>query len=234
MVKYYSNRRKRYSYSRRPYKKYYSKKQRNRKKMRMTRAIAPWSHVVKHRYVEMIRPEVVTGGNYQAVFRANCLFNINPNGFDLPNALGYKEWSGLYEGYVVVGSKCRFTVTATNTFSGSNVCAAIRTQAAPISNLIEMSQNTGAKIITLGIPEGGRNQCILTRKFSAKKYTKTKVLTNENLMCDEDETPDNAWYYHLYIQNDSDSEPGLYIIQVEIQYSVVWTKVKEIPLSMNS
>lgn len=233
MVKYYSNRRKRYSYRRRPYKKYYSKKQRNRKKMRMTRALVPYSHVVKHTYVEILKPEIVADGIYQEVFRANCLYTPRLNGFDVPNAMGYDQWSALYEGYVCIGSRIRFTITAANSFANTNVCGAIRTTAGPISDIPQMAQNTGARIVTLGIPEGGRNQCVVTRKFSAKKMTKTKVLTNENLMCEADETPDDAWYYHIVIGNDSSDHPAKYTVQVEISYSVVWTKVKEIAMSLN-
>lgn len=135
------------------------------------------------------------------IYRANSIYDPDFSGAGT-SPLSYKEASGLYHQYQVVGSKIKVTFMP----RGAGVPLANALVGIQLSDRASYEQSwqtiiehdPNYRMMSAGYGNDGR--CILKKYYSAKKYHKVKDLKdNDELKAFFGANPVNAAYYLVYI-----------------------------------
>lgn len=208
---------------------------RNRFRARILRGISAYQQMVNHKWVFDEQVELAVGATYDAIFRANSMqrpytaaVTHRPMGFD--------QWAGLYYEYRVIGSKI------TIKFVGQDINQRVvqvglgcSSNAGAFTNLSYAQEQANFVGGYLGWPQNPSASSVLQAKFSARKWTRSKVMSNEDLEVSAADAsvdgPTEAFWYHLLLQNDDDTNAITVRFQVEIEYCVIWFDPKAVPQS---
>jgi len=210
------------SNTRRSYKsrRYPSRRKRSNYKAKITRALAPWQHLVKHRWSAQEGFTVPAITTVDKLFRANSIFEPDPLIATHP-AMGFDQWRAIYDEYTVIGSKITVKIFAIDVEEICTWALTTLSESTAVTNMSENIEQNGTRTTMVGMEQGGKPFSVLTSRYSAKKWTKSKVMSNEELDCVGNNLPAEQFYYHLIAQN-GHTEGANFQIQMLIEYTVIW------------
>lgn len=193
----------------------------------------PATKHVQMRYVSMFNFTLPDAHPTQAVFSANSINDplvVPSTGGHRPS--GYAQWEPFYNQYLVVGSKCTATVTATGD-SNENEPTIVAlellrlvpdatTPAGSMGQRLELSP----QIAWCQLPGNDSfvKPTVISNTFSARKwFTRSDILDNwDDLGADFGSDPIEQVYYVLSMgDNANNAQSGEWEFVVEIEYSVM-------------
>lgn len=208
----------------------YTRRSRRLRKARLARAIQPASHLVKHRWNTSFLYTVASVTTVDRVFNTNFLWQPDYTTGASHAAMGWLQWASLYENYIVIGSKITWKISGFDVTDPVTFACFTSTVPTALSNLNEATEQNGGKVYFIGNETGGRPNLTLTQKWSAKKWTKSSnVLDNEQLMCVYDAEPVNNFYYHLVVSNPA-AGAASFLLNTTIEFTVIWREPRTIPI----
>lgn len=224
----------RWSRSKPKFRKSMRSRRKRRTKRRIPRALLggiPQSKTVKLRYTHMLSLNSGTGTEARQVYRANSVYDPDSTGIgSQPNY--FDVWAGLYNHYVVKGSKINVRVCGTSSTAGGRASyAAINlnddtTLTVTREALLEQ-KDTNWRIAKEPLAGGSTT---VTKSFSAKKFFGIKdILDNKSTMgATVAANPTEQAFYHVVLGSiDSTDDASQYDVVVTIDYIVQFWEIKE-------
>lgn len=188
--------------------------------------------IVKMRYSEDVNISAgATLGAYD--FRANSIFDPNLTGTG-HQPLGHDQWSVFYDHYVVLGAKCRVTLTQSST-AGSDIAFFSLCLQDTSNTMISQSQireqpRTAWTLVTS--PYAGQSSRTLAKNFSAKRFFGAKsVITWDKLGAQFGANPTEDALFRIFFQNMSGLSAISLVANVTIDYIVMLSEPKILPQS---
>jgi len=212
----------------------YKPRRKYTRKLKVSRQIGfgfPSTNVVKMRYCE-VNDITLTAGFAQYQFVANGLFDPDFTGGG-HQPLGFDQWKLFYNHYVVLGSKCSFTITGANsgvTGSCTVNCQLSDDTAVPTDIQTLMESGRGTTRVVNGFT--GINPVTVRSKFSAKKFFSiTNVKDNvTRIGAPTNANPTDIAVYTLTMFNKSLATPDMSITTM-IEYIVLFNEPKDLEQS---
>lgn len=187
----------------------------------------PKKLMMTHKYAEVVTLINTSGAFNSYVFSANSIFdpNVTSTGHQ---PMYFDQLTALYNHYVVVGSKCKFTFTPSAVTSNTiRVAATIDDGGAlTATSLDTTAENTLGKSVII-LPAGNNDVKTRTLYYSAKKTFGKNPLANSNLRGSSTTSPAEQNYFIIASTGDAVLTTSL-IVQVEVQYTVIWFELKDI------
>lgn len=159
--------------------RYYRKKRRYYKKPRLTGmgtpSGMPTTRIASLRWCQEGSIQSASGAFSSRAYNANNIFDTNGSG---GQPMGRDQWALLYNHYVVIGSKMRCYITATNTNTvGMTIGCQLNDDSTLTYTDIEGAiEARKGKFCQLGLPTGGGAKAKIGANFSAKKFFNVKNL----------------------------------------------------------
>lgn len=144
-------------------------------------------------------------------------------------ALGWREWSTFYNHYIVIGSKITWKISALDVLETLTFASFTNTNDTNITNLVHAIEQVGARTWSLGGETGGNAAISMGQKFSARKWTKTNVMDEDDLVCIYDQQPVSDFYFHLVCQN-GHTTAASFVLQVTIEFTAIWREPTTLPI----
>lgn len=229
-----------------PYKRKYQKRKTTRKPKTQTKGIiynprsgfGPLgkSFIATFNYSETVVIDPVTSESGDHVFSANGISKPDyTNSLNVHQPYGTDQITPFFDHYTVVGSKC--TVKAISGQIGLPCCLglALKDAATAINTSAKALRERGGTQLKLMAPVGGgANKQSISRTYSAKKFHgkstvvgESELRGNTSAISDYTNNPAEQAFYHVVVapQHQGDNV-GAQIVQVDIQYTVVFTEPK--------
>ena len=190
-------------------------------KSKTTNAIAQTIRTT-HTYYEYatINPVVAQAGVY--VFAANGLYDPNITGVGHQPA-GFDQITQLYHEYLVVGSTIRITYTNADTNNCVNAGVFLCDYSTTSSDYRRYVESGNGKWTQCG--RLGESDYIKTLTHSADmaKFSNQDIKNEDNFAGSAASNPADTHYYHVVVwPSDGISDNGDVLINVEINYDVIW------------
>lgn len=191
----------------------------------------PVQRVAKLRYVEKITLSSTVGGLQTWVWGANNIFDPNVSGTG-HQPMGHDQWAGLFNHYVVLGSKIHLQVSSASTPISPAYCGVYLTDSAtaPYSNYEEYieARKGEAKLIS----QDSTRTTHLNNKFSAKKFFNVKDVKDniDRLGALVGVSPNEQAYYASWYQTANGSTDTAAFLAV-IDYIVLYSEPKDLTKS---
>lgn len=190
----------------------------------------PLKQVKTLRYAELISVTSTTGIIGKYYFSANGLFDPNITGTG-HQPLYFDQMMGLYDHYVVIGSKieCRVVPSSANT---SPIAMIIMldddTTLTPtdITGVQEQSQANRLRIIHVN----EQNRIYMSKKFSAKKVWGKGLMANNDLHGSATANPAEQSYFNIVVQTIG-ATTATVSVEVLITYIAVFFELKDVAQS---
>jgi len=192
------------------------------------------SFIATFNYSETVVINPVTSESGDHVFSASGI--AKPDYSNTGNShqpYGTDQLVPFFDHYTVVGSKC--TIKAVSGQIGLPCCLglALKDSATQINTSAKaLRERGGTKLRLLAPVGGGANKQIITQTYSAKKFHgmssvvgESQLRGNTSAIADYNNNPSEQAFYHVVVapQHQGD-DVGLQIVQVDIQYTVVYTE----------
>lgn len=189
------------------------------KTLKCQRRFLPEFALVKMRYCHRNLIALNVGNQHysQIAFRANNIFDPYRTGVG-HNPYGYKQWQALYQHYIVMKSKitCKFEYVDNNYNQDQEAHAAVIVGMALLEDSSSQFDNyrtlsTSAKQeqpltvwSTIGHPTSGKNTALLCYNYRAKKFWRTKVMSDAAQQGNMNGTsqPTKAAAWSIWMTND--------------------------------
>jgi len=194
------------------------------------------SFMATFNYSETVVIDPVTSESGDHVFSASGIAKPDySNAANVHQPYGTDQITPFFDHYTVVGSKC--TVKAVSGQIGLPCCLglALKDAATAINTSAKALRERGGTQLRLLAPVGsGNNKMIISKTYSAKKFHgKAAIVGDANLrgntsaISDYANNPAEQAFYHVVVapQHQGDNV-GAQIVQVDIQYTVVFTEPK--------
>lgn len=197
----------------------------------------PAKTIMTHKYVDTISLSTPALAGYSVYkFRANGIYDPDQTGAG-HQPMGFDQMSALYNHWQVIGSKISYRIARGSVGDPAATRGATLQVAtyldddttAPISYSALLEQNR-VRSYMFGSSdfEGNSDRTVrLTNKFSARKQFGTGSLAKVDLMGSASADPTEQSLFVLAYTSDSVT-PQPFVVQVQIDYIVVWTEVKDI------
>lgn len=209
------------------YRRYPKRKTTSLQKMVVFGRGLPDKCMVTHKYNEIVEISTTAGsiGNYQ--FSANGLYDSNySSGGHQP--LYYDQMSALYDHYTVIGSKITarvFQKAATN--DGVTVTLFLNDDTNIVPALVStMKEQSRARWVQLAPADNTTHS--LSMKFSAKRIFGGNILSNPNLQGSLSANPTEGSFYTFCMQSTNGTTNESVVLDVSIEYIVVWSELRDI------
>jgi len=178
----------------------------------------------------------VTSESGDHVFSANGIAKPDySNSTNTHQPYGTDQLTPFFDHYTVVGSK--ITIKAVTGQIGLPCCLglALKDAATAINTSAKaLRERGGTQLRLMGPVGGGANKQMLSRTYSAKKFHgkatvvgESELRGNTSAISDYANNPTEQAFYHVVVapQHQGDNV-GAQIVQVDIQYTVVFTEPK--------
>lgn len=192
----------------------------------------PKKMMVTHRYCDQITLTSTAG--VMATYQWKC------NGMYDPNATGgghqpllFDQLTPLYNHYQVVGSKMKIRIVphTSNTVTSNFACFVNDDTAFENTGIDGTAEQVGATATLIGTVAGGNRPITKTLFWSSKKYFGTKELENSRLQGTSSTDPTELSFYSLCLQAFDQTNSCQLQIFVEIDYTAIWTELKDVDQS---
>jgi len=194
------------------------------------------SFMATFNYSETVVIDPVTSESGDHVFSANGIAKPDySNQGNVHQPYGTDQLTPFFDHYTVVGSKC--TVKAVSGQIGLPCCLglALKDAATEINTSAKaLRERGGTKLRLLAPVGGGANKQVISQTYSAKKFHGKAVVVGESelrgntsAISDYANNPTEQAFYHIIVapQHQGDNV-GAQIVQVDLQYTVVFTEPK--------
>jgi hypothetical protein len=194
----------------------------------------PIMKVAKLRYCEETGFTSTSGAFSTHVYKANDVYDPDYSGGG-HQPMGFDQWALLYNHYIVLGSRMRVYLHASDSNTDSMTCGIYLDDDQTLSYntipaLIEARKGSFAQV---GLPAGGNVGKKLTGKFSTKKYFNiTNVKDNlDRLGANVASSPSETASYHLWYQTADQVTTASLRAVVIIDYIVLFSEPKSLAQS---
>lgn len=184
--------------------------------------------IAKLRYCESVNLSPGAGFVATNVFRCNDV--RDPNYTNIGHQpMGFDELMVNYNHFTVIGSKITVTFTGqTNTYVCGIAVDASSANTSTSGEELKERQRTIYRIMPTNV--GGAGKCVLTKRFSAKKFFHVKAIVGESQYKGTASTsPTEQAYFYVWAGAD-DGTTATQTIQasVHIEYMVVFSEPKTV------
>lgn len=194
------------------------------------------SFMATFNYSETVVIDPVTSESGDHVFSANGIAKPDySNTSNVHQPYGTDQITPFFDHFTVVGSKC--TVKAVSGQAAMPFCLglALKDAATTINTSAKALRERGGTKLRLVAPVGGgNNKQIISQTYSAKKFHgkanvvgESELRGNTSAISDYANNPTEQAFYHIIVapQHQGDNVGGQ-IVQVDLQYTVVFTEPK--------
>lgn len=187
----------------------------------------PKKILMTHKYTDVVTVTSTTGalGTYR--FACNGMYDPNITGTG-HQPMYFDQMSAIYNHWVVIGSRIRFTVTPQTTAAAASYVGLwindnnASTNINAISDVAEQGTGYVRQFSTpANVP------LIMTKKWSAKKFFGRGVMANNALQGTSGSNPTELSYYELVV-NAANNATIAYHVKVDISYIAIWSEVQDI------
>ncbi len=213
-------------------KREYKRKPRRRYKASPTLGLMSNKFVQRHRYVERININPVSGGVGTYTFGANCMYDpdITSTGHQ---PMLFDNLMSIYHHCTVIGSKIKATFMSGSdtTYAGCGIGGIeLSGQPGAISDFNQLlEQAKRVKHGTFGSATSGTNRLIVTQGFSSKKFFTQNSLDEDDLANTASANPAERAYFHVFVApTGTDVDVPSTDVIIEIDYVCVWHEPKTI------
>ena len=193
----------------------------------------PRQVVVTHKYCDYFTLTSTGGVTAAYRFSANGLYDPNITGTG-HQPMYFDQYAGIYNHYVVIGSKCRFRAIPNSTTEPAFAVAGLlnddTTSVVPsggITTAFEESQGTEIYLFSQSSSETCKE---LEVKYSSKRTFGAGPMSNVALQGTGSANPSEQSYFDFYVSSLSASNATVAVI-AEIEYITIWSEVRDMPPS---
>jgi len=186
----------------------------------------PKTMAMVHRYCETISLTALAGATGRYEFSANGIFDPNITGAGHQPQF-FDTLAGIYNHYVVTASKCkaRFS-TPTSVVQAQNVAVFLEDDTSTLSDMDAIQEQADC---VLGQAFAGSAPAVLTKYWDAKKWFGGDPLTDPLMAAATTANPTEQTYFCLAVKNVDGSVSSNVYVSVEIEYTVVWDELRQLP-----
>lgn len=195
----------------------------------------PTKIMVKHRYTQAVPVTINTAGaTIPLAWSASGMFapTITPGTPNPHQPLYFDQYAALYDHYVVIGSRCKFTVCSSpaSAIGAFTACAILDANSALLSaDAIQLAEQTDStRLVVFSGQEADVKT--LTLKYSAKKTYGGSILANNELKGSATVNPTEDQVFALVLTAGPSSGVQV-LVNIEIEYIAIWTELKEVSQS---
>lgn len=191
----------------------------------------PKQMLMKHRYVENIVLQGVTGSSATYRFSANGLYDPNITGTG-HQPLYFDQMATLYNHYCVIGSKITYQIQNNNSTYTLGVATFVNDDTSLTTSTIQaLAEQSAGNVRLVSAAGRGPSKIFLTKKWSAKKMFPGSVLSNYDLSASITSNPAEQSYFDIMIQDPTSSVTVDANILVTIEYIAIWTELRDVAQS---
>lgn len=189
---------------------------------------------VTHKYSDMVIMNSTSGSFATFLWSANGMYDPNVTAGGHQPML-FDQIGLAYDHWVVIASKATFKFMPRDVTTASGQCPVAITvmyndDVSLISNSpIVNAEQTGSKIRFLQMDPS--SSLTMTKTFSAEKTYGKGVLANNKLQGTPTTNPIEQTFYQICIQSADGVSTNSIICHALIEYTAVWTELKDIPQS---
>lgn len=188
----------------------------------------PKKIMVTHKYRDIFNVTSTSGGIGTQIFSCNGMFKP-----DQTNAghqpLYFDQMTPLYNHYCVIGSKITWRISPSTSLLNTAYAAVFINDdtvgPATVSTVAEQTTGQFRQIVPLIA-----KPCVITQKWSAKKYFGKDVLANDELQGTVAANPTEQSYFALGIQVTGNATVS-FSVDVEVEYLAIWKEVTNVAAS---
>lgn len=186
---------------------------------------------VVHKYRTIQSLSVIAGGALgKYTMAANGMFDPDISSVG-HQPMYFDQFSGLYNHYVVIGSKINIHLMSSTQATVPIAFALFNNDDLAIlpANLSGVAEQSLSRTVVL--PTGGSQTRRLTLNWSAKKNFGSGVLANTDLQGTSSANPSELSYFDLYYQAADLVTAISFIADISIEYIAVWKELKDVQQS---
>jgi len=190
----------------------------------------PKRAMVTHKYRDVFSYTSTLGGIANYLWKANGIYDPNTTGGG-HQPLYFDQFAALYDHWYVVGSKVRFRILPVpgNT-TNIGVATFVNDDGTVLGTDITMvAEQHKAKMTSFGV--NVERPQILTLNYSAKKTYGGTIVGNSKQEGSSSNDPTELSYYALSFQSLDFATSASINVEVEIDYIVVWTELRDMAAS---
>lgn len=197
------------------------------------------SQLVRFKYAQQIAIDPAATEARGYVFRASSPFQPDFTGTSgtAHQPMGWDQWTVFYNRYIVVRSKCRFSVIPTESIAlgtGAGIITIMVSDSSATTTTIETQIEDGKSKYKL-FGTLGSNPVTVRHTYDVKKHVGIKDYKDQaggSYGAQFDASPSDAWYFLCHygcIQDAADALVQYFL--VEIEYLVYFCEPKNLPQS---
>lgn len=187
----------------------------------------PAKVMVKHKYVETVSLTSTLGSLATYLFRANSLFDPNSTGTG-HQPMYYDQLAAIYSYYQVIASKITVKFGHDDAANSAVTCSLSMNEDATVTstnidNIIEYGE---AKSCTLG--SSTTDVYSLGLNYTQKRRWGTNSLGDARFIANISSSPSEITNFQINCQSTDRASTTLTNAEVEIEFTTVWTDIKDI------
>lgn len=182
---------------------------------------------IRHKYSDSITFACSAGSTPSYVYSCNGMYDPDITGTG-HQPLYYDQLAAIYNHYHVVASKFKLTLTNSSTSVSQNITVFVNDDSTIVPNYQSIKEQSSASS-SIVVPF--TSPLVMTKYWSAKKNFGGSIISNPNLEGTVSSNPTEQSTFCVFAQASDGSGSVTTFGFVEIEYTAVWTELKDIAQS---